>query len=77
MRIPLYYSVFHNTKIKVINFLNSVIRDKSYLIDELIDISFLQEKKNVEFCLGFYDSSSPSFATLFLIPSDQYLKCHK
>lgn len=60
--------MFPNTKINVINSLNSTIGDNSYLTDELIDISFLQGKKNAglsydSFCLGFYDSSSPSFTT--------------
>lgn len=45
MRKPLYYLVFPNTEINVINSLNSVIGHESYLNDELIDISFLQEKK--------------------------------
>lgn len=45
-RKPLYYSVFPNTKINVINSLNSVIGHESYLNDELIDVSFLQEKQN-------------------------------
>lgn len=41
----LFYSVFPNTKINVINSLNSVTGDKSYLTEELINISFLKEKK--------------------------------